>query len=118
MARGGVQIGVMPFRLVGLAEEDSYLASGLADEITNALSRFRWMFIVSSNSLGRFTKEQRDEAAIRREFGIDFLLDGSVQRSASKIRVSLRLVGFARQQPDCLGTPLRPRGRRLAVAAG
>lgn len=92
VARGGVQIGVMPFRLVGLAEEDSHLAFGLADEIANALSRFRWMFIVSSNSLGRFTEEQRDEAAIRREFGIDFLLDGSVQRSVNKIRVSLRLL--------------------------
>jgi TolB-like protein len=90
--RGGAHIGVMPFRLVGMADEDSHLAPGLADEITNALSRFRWMFIVSSNSLGRFAAENRDEAAIRREFGLDFLLDGSVQRAGSKIRISLRLL--------------------------
>ncbi len=91
-ARGGAHVGVMPFRLVGMSEEDAHLAPGLADEITNALSRFRWMFIVSSNSLGRFAAEQRDEAAIRREFGLDFLLDGSVQRAGSKIRISLRLL--------------------------
>jgi TolB-like protein len=82
----------MPFRLVGMADEDAHLAPGLADEITNALSRFRWMFIVSSNSLGRLAAENRDEAAIRREFGLDFLLDGSVQRAANKNRISLRLL--------------------------
>jgi DNA-binding SARP family transcriptional activator/TolB-like protein len=91
-ARGGARIGVMPFRLIGIPEEDAHLAPGLADEITNALSRFRWMFIVSSNSLGRFAADQRDEAAIRREFGLDFLLDGSVQRAGNKLRISLRLL--------------------------
>jgi DNA-binding SARP family transcriptional activator/TolB-like protein len=91
-SRGGAHVGVMPFRLIGIPDEDAHLAPGLADEITNALSRFRWMFIVSSNSLGRFAAEQRDEAAIRREFGLDFLLDGSVQRAGNKIRISLRLL--------------------------
>jgi DNA-binding SARP family transcriptional activator/TolB-like protein len=90
--RGGAHVGVMPFRLIGIPDEDAHLAPGLADEITNALSRFRWMFIVSSNSLGRFAAENRDEAAIRREFGLDFLLDGSVQRAGSRIRISLRLL--------------------------
>jgi DNA-binding SARP family transcriptional activator/TolB-like protein len=91
-ARGGAHIGVMPFRLIGMPDEDAHLAPGLADEITNALSRFRWMFVVSSNSLGRLAAENRDEAAIRREFGLDFLLDGSVQRAGNKIRISLRLL--------------------------
>jgi DNA-binding SARP family transcriptional activator/TolB-like protein len=90
--RGGAHIGVMPFRLVGMPDEDAHLAPGLADEITNSLSRFRWMFIVSSNSLGRFAAETRDESAIRREFDLDFLLDGSIQRAGTKIRISLRLL--------------------------
>lgn len=91
-SRGGAHVGVMPFRLIGMPDEDAHLAPGLADEITNALSRFRWMFIVSSNSLGRFAADNRDEAAIRREFALDFLLDGSVQRAGNKIRISLRLL--------------------------
>jgi len=92
VSRGGAHIGVMPFRLIGMPEEDAHLAPGLADEITNALSLFRWLFVVSSNSLDRFAADNRDEAAIRREFGLDFLLDGSVQRAGNKIRISLRLV--------------------------
>ena len=90
--RGGAHIGVMPFRLIGMPDEDAHLAPGLADEITNALSRFRWLFVISSNSLGRFAAANRDEATIRREFGLDFLLDGSVQRAGNKIRISLRLL--------------------------
>ncbi len=90
--RGGAHVGVMPLRLVGMAPEDAHLALGLADEITTALSRFRWMFVVSSNSVARFAEEQRDEAAMRRELGLDFLLDGTVQRAGNRIRISLRLL--------------------------
>jgi DNA-binding SARP family transcriptional activator/TolB-like protein len=90
--RGGAHVGVMPLRLVGMAAEDAHLALGLADEITTALSRFRWMFVVSSNSVARFAEEQRDEAAMRRELGLDFLLDGTVQRAGNRIRISLRLL--------------------------
>ena len=92
LAKHGIQVGVMPFRLASLPYDVAYLAAGLADEITNALSRFRWMFVVSSNTLGRFAADNRDEAAIRREFGLDFLLDGSVQRAGGRVRISLRLL--------------------------
>lgn len=90
--RGGTRVGVMPFRMVGLAEEDTHLGPGLADEITNAMSRFRWMFVVASNSLARFAESNRDEAAIRAQFDIDFLLDGTIQRAGPKIRINLRLM--------------------------
>ena len=91
-SRGGAHVGVLPMLCVGLSEEDSYLGPGLADEITTALSRFRWMFVVSSSSLTRFAQDNRDEAAIRQAFGIDFLLDGTIQRSRNLLRITLRLL--------------------------
>jgi DNA-binding SARP family transcriptional activator/TolB-like protein len=90
--RGGAHVGVLPMQCVGLAEADSYLGPGLADEITTALSRFRWLFVVASGSLARFAQDERDETAIRRTFGIDFLLDGTIQRSRNRFRISLRLL--------------------------
>ncbi|MEJ0018637.1 MAG: BTAD domain-containing putative transcriptional regulator [Acetobacteraceae bacterium] len=90
--RGGAHVGVMPLQLVGTTEEESHLAPGLAEEITTALARFRWMFVVASNSLARFASETRDEAAIRRTFGIDFLLDGSIQRVRNRLRITVRLL--------------------------
>ncbi len=90
--RRGAHVGVMPLRLVGMPDQDVHLALGLADEITDALSLFRWMFVVSANTLRRFATENRDEAAIRKEFGLDFLLDGSLQRAGGTIRICLRLL--------------------------
>ncbi|MGD0434617.1 MAG: BTAD domain-containing putative transcriptional regulator, partial [Acetobacteraceae bacterium] len=92
LPRGGAHVGVLPMQCVGLSEDDCYLGPGLADEITTALSRFRWMFVVSSSSLTRFAQTNRDEAAVRKAFGIDFLLDGTIQRSRNKLRITLRLL--------------------------
>ncbi len=90
--RSGAHVGVMPLQLVGTTEEEAHLAPGLAEEITTALARFRWMFVVASNSLARFAAETRDETAIRRTFGLDFLLDGSIQRVRNRLRITVRLL--------------------------
>jgi len=90
--RGGAHVGVLPLQLIGTSEDEAHLATGLAEEITTALARFRWMFVVSSNSLARFAVESRDETAIRRTFGLDFLLDGTVQKERTRLRITLRLL--------------------------
>jgi DNA-binding SARP family transcriptional activator/TolB-like protein len=92
LPRGGAHVGVLPMLCIGLSEEESYLGPGLADEITTALSRFRWMFVVASGSITRFAEENRDEGAIRQAFGIDFLLDGTIQRNRNRLRITLRLL--------------------------
>jgi DNA-binding SARP family transcriptional activator/TolB-like protein len=92
LPRGGAHVGVLPMQCIGLSEEDSYLGPGLAEEITTALSRFRWMFVVSSSSLTRFAQDNRDETAIRKTFGIDFLLDGTIQRNRNRLRITMRLL--------------------------
>jgi DNA-binding SARP family transcriptional activator/TolB-like protein len=91
-ARGGAHVGVLPLQFPGASDEESHLAPGLAEEITTALSRFRWMFVVASSSLARFANETRDEGAIRRTFGIDFLVDGSIQRVRNRLRITVRLL--------------------------
>jgi DNA-binding SARP family transcriptional activator/TolB-like protein len=90
--RGGAHVGVMPLQLAGTTDEEAHLAPGLAEEITTALARFRWMFVVASNSLARFAAQSRDETAIRRAFGIDFLLDGTIQRVRNRLRITVRLL--------------------------
>ena len=82
----------MPFRSISSRDEEAFVALGLSEEITNALARFRGMSIVSSYSLGRFAKDNRFDVSIRREFGLNFLLDGSVQRAGSKIRIIVQLL--------------------------
>ncbi|MBV8400151.1 MAG: hypothetical protein JOZ17_15640, partial [Acetobacteraceae bacterium] len=98
-ARGGAHVGVLPLQLSGTLGEEAHLATGLADEITTALARFRWLFVVSSNSLARFAAETRDEGEIRRALGIDYLLDGTIQRVRTRLRITVRLIDLrARNQ--------------------
>jgi len=91
-ARGGALIGVLPMQLIGTSAEEAHLAPGLAEEITTALSRFRWMFVVAFNSLARYVTESRDEDAIRRTFGLDFLVDGTIQKVRDRVRITVRLL--------------------------
>lgn len=92
VTRGGARVGVLPFSMIGTSEAEAHLSTGLAEEITSALARFRWMFLISSSSLARYATQTRDETAIRRAFGIDFLLDGTIQRGGDRLRVALRLL--------------------------
>ncbi len=90
--RGGARVGVLPLQMIGTTESENHLSTGLADEITSALARFRWMFLVSSSSLARYATQTRDEMQIRRAFDIHFLLDGTIQRVGERLRINLRLL--------------------------
>ena len=90
--RGGARVGVLPLQVIGTTEAEAHLGTGLAEEITSALARFRWIFLVSSSSLARFATQTRDETAIRRAFDLHFLLDGTIQRLQNRLRISMRLL--------------------------
>jgi len=92
ISHGGPKIGVLPLTLVGTDETETHLALGLAEEITSALQRVRWLFLVSSASIAQSVQQERDDSALRRTFGLDFVLDGSVQRAGRRLRVTLRLI--------------------------
>ncbi len=91
-ARVGAKLGVLPLTLVGTDETEAHLALGLAEEITSAMQKVRWLFLVSSGSLAQFVQQGRDDMGLRRTFGLDFVLDGMVQRVGRRLRITLRLV--------------------------
>ncbi len=90
--RVGARLGVLPLTLVGTDETEAHLALGLAEEITAAMQKVRWIFLVSSGSLAQFVQHGRDDIGLRRTFGLDFVLDGLVQRVGRRLRITLRLV--------------------------
>lgn len=90
--RVGAKLGVLPLTLIGTDETEAHLALGLAEEITSAMQRVRGLFLVSSGSLAQFVQGGRDDAGLRRALGLDFVLDGLVQRVGRRLRITLRLV--------------------------
>ncbi len=91
-SRTGARIGVLPLSLVGTDQAHNHLAMGLAEEITSALSRFRWLSIVSTSSLMQTVADGRDDTALRNALGLDYLIDGTVQRVGDRIRIAPRLI--------------------------
>jgi DNA-binding SARP family transcriptional activator/tetratricopeptide (TPR) repeat protein len=90
-ARGrGPRIGVLPLSTIGAAEPQ--LAIGIAEEITAALARFRGLCLISPPAFAEDAALRRDEGATRRRFGVDLLLEGTLQRAGSQLRVLLRLL--------------------------
>lgn len=89
--RIGVRLGIPPLRAIGAAAEDE-LSIGLAEEIITALSRFRWISCVPGTSLAAFVGEPRPAAQSWSGLDMDFVLDGTIQRSANRVRVMARLL--------------------------
>jgi TolB-like protein len=90
---GRTHVGVLPLSLIGPTGADPHhLGIALAEEISSALSRFRVVIIVSTSWLAHFAGDDADEAAIRSECGVDFLVRGSIQWVGAHLRIWLRLV--------------------------
>ncbi len=88
--QAGAKFGVLPLRTSGGSAEETHLALDLAEEITAAMARFRWLCLVSASSLAQFGG--RDQAALRQTFELDLLLDGSLQRAGDTMRIALQLL--------------------------
>ncbi|MBW8268009.1 BTAD domain-containing putative transcriptional regulator [Caldovatus aquaticus] len=93
----GARLGVLPLRVLGGAEaaESEALSVGLAEEITAALARFRWLFVTDSASLAAAVARAggpREAQAAARALGLDLLLTGTLQRAGRRIRIVLTLL--------------------------
>jgi len=88
----GLWVAVLPFRHGGAEAELAALADGLSEEIATGLSRFRYLSVVSSTSAARLKGEAGDERALGARLGARYVLEGSLRRGGSDIRVSAQLV--------------------------
>ena len=85
-------IAVLPFVNLSGDPQHDYFADGITEDITTELSRFKGLFVIARNSAFSFKAKSVAAAAIAKELGVRFLLEGSVRRSGDRIRVTARLV--------------------------
>jgi TolB-like protein/Tfp pilus assembly protein PilF len=85
-------IAVLPFMNLSGDPEQEYFADGVVDDIISALSRIRWLFVVARNS--SFTYEGRavDVKQVGRELGVRYVLEGSVRKTANRVRITGQLI--------------------------
>src|SRR5208283_2089983 len=91
ISRSGVRLGILPLRTIGPAAEDG-LSIGLAEEIATALSPFRWISCVPGTSLAAIVGKPGPKALPWSGLDMDFVLDGTIQRYADRVRIMARLL--------------------------
>jgi TolB-like protein/Flp pilus assembly protein TadD len=85
-------IAVLPFENMSGDPEQDYFADGMVEEITTALSRFKWLFVIARNSSFTFKGGPADIKEVGRTLGVRYVLEGSVRKAAGKVRIAGQLI--------------------------
>src|SRR5262245_11102561 len=87
-------IAVLPFQNMSGVPEQEYFADGMVEEIITALSRIRWLFVIARNSSFTYKGQPIDVKQVGRELGVRYVLEGSVRRAGSRVRITGQLRYF------------------------
>jgi adenylate cyclase len=85
-------IAVLPFQNMSGDPSEDYFADGVVEEITTALSRIRWLFVIARNSSFTYKGRMVDVKQVGRELGVRYALEGSVRKAANRVRVTAQLI--------------------------
>jgi TolB-like protein/class 3 adenylate cyclase/Tfp pilus assembly protein PilF len=85
-------IAVLPFDNMSDDHAQEYFSDGISEDLTTALSRFEWLFVIARNSAFTYKGKAVDVKRVGRELGVRYVLEGSVRRSNDRVRVSAQLI--------------------------
>jgi TolB-like protein len=85
-------IAVLPFNNMSGDPEQEYFADGMVEDIITALSRFRQLFVIARNSSFTYKGKAVDIKLVGRELGVRYVLEGSVRKSANRVRITGQLI--------------------------
>ncbi|RDJ02725.1 adenylate/guanylate cyclase domain-containing protein [Rhizobium grahamii] len=85
-------IAVLPFANLSEDQTQDYFADGITDDLITDLARLSNLDVISQNSVFTYKGKPHVLEEIRRDFGVRFVVEGSVQRSGDLIRVNAQLI--------------------------
>jgi TolB-like protein len=85
-------IAILPFQNMSGDPEQEYFADGMVEEITTALARIPWLFVVARNSSFTFKGQSVDVKQVGRELGVRYVLEGSVRKAVGRVRITGQLI--------------------------
>ncbi len=92
---GRKSIAVLPFTNMSADPENEYFTEGIAEEILNALMKVRALDVASRTSAFAFKGSKEDISAIGRKLKVQTVLEGSVRKAGSRLRISTQLMNVA-----------------------
>ncbi len=88
-------IAILPFQNMSGESEQEYFADGMVEEIITALSRFGGLFVIARNSSFTYKGRNVDVKQVGREMGVRYVLEGSVRKAGSRVRITGQLIDTA-----------------------
>jgi adenylate cyclase len=86
---------VLPFTNLSNDPDQQYFADGITEDVTTDLSRISGSFVISRNTAFTYKDKPVNAKQIGRELGVRYVLEGSVRRSGSQLRVTAQLIDAA-----------------------
>jgi TolB-like protein/class 3 adenylate cyclase/Tfp pilus assembly protein PilF len=83
---------VLPFETYSDDSKLNFFASGLTEDLTASLSKAPDLFVISRNSAATYKGRPIEVKKVAEELGIQYLLEGSVQKAGEKLRITIMLV--------------------------
>ncbi len=88
-------LAILPFKSISPADEDVSLRFGMTDTLISRLRELDGVTVQPFSSVRRYGRPDQDAIAAARELGVASVLDGSIQRSSDRLRVTARLLNVA-----------------------
>ncbi len=88
----GPAIAVLPFTNMSGDPEQDYFADGMVEDIITALSRCSGIIVIARNSTFIYKGRAVDVREVGRELGVAYVLEGSVRRAGSRLRITGQLI--------------------------
>src|SRR3984957_5867925 len=85
-------IVVLPFDNMSAEAGNDYLADGIVEAITAALSCIRSFFVIARSSAFTYKGRATNAREIGKDLGVAYLLEGSVQKAGNRLRITVQLV--------------------------
>jgi adenylate cyclase len=83
---------VLPFANLSNDPDQEYFADGVTDDLTTDLTRISGSFVIARNTAFTYKGKPVDVKQIGREFGIRYVIEGSVRRSGEEVQVNVQLI--------------------------
>jgi len=101
-ARERPVVAVASFENLSGDAGEEYFAEGMTADILATLAKHRWLSVVSRNTMRQFRGKATSVADVVRETGANYVVEGSVRRAGSRIRVNVQLIDA--QSGRCIRT--------------
>ena len=83
---------VLPFANLAADPAQEYFADGITEDLTTDLSQLADMLLISRDTAFTYKGQPVSAKRIRRELGVRYMVEGSVQRSANQVRINTQLI--------------------------